>query len=309
MRRRRLRWRREELHSTLQQIAAREEGTTGIAITHLESGRHVEVNGDVAFPMHSVCKVPIAIAVLRGVEEGALRLDATVKVRPEDVAPVMVGPKDRWSNVPKDMSTRALLELSLMDSDNTATDKLLSLVGGPDRVTRQLRTVAITGIKISRSLKQGASEFCVGPQSQNQDATRIVESCRQLSRDQQVAARQREERRELDSATPNALVNLLDRLYKGALLKGPSRDLVLQMMYGSRVGSGRIKAQLPSGTRVAHKSGSGYLATNDVGVIDLPNGRGHLVVAVFIKLSTRDGPQQDRTIAELARCAYDFFTR
>jgi beta-lactamase class A len=65
---------------------------------------------------------------------------------------------------------------------------------------------------------------------------------------------------------------------------------------------------LPPGIPGMHKTGSlGIGVTNDVGIIDLPDA-GHLVVAVFVKESTRDVASQERTIAQIARAAYDYFT-
>jgi len=57
---------------------------------------------------------------------------------------------------------------------------------------------------------------------------------------------------------------------------------------------------------VAHKTGSVDDVANDVGVIALPDGRGEVVLAVFV-VSGQDGAAKDKTIAQLARAVHDYF--
>ena len=73
---------------------------------------------------------------------------------------------------------------------------------------------------------------------------------------------------------------------------------------------------MPSGTLVADKTGSGEKdavtkvakATNDVGIITLPSGRGHLAMAVLVSESKLPDAAQEKLIAELARTAYDAYS-
>jgi beta-lactamase class A len=68
---------------------------------------------------------------------------------------------------------------------------------------------------------------------------------------------------------------------------------------------------LPAGTIVAHKTGtSGTVdglsrATNDVGLITLPDGR-HLALAVFVSDSTADEATREGVIARTAQAAWDW---
>jgi beta-lactamase class A len=73
-------------------------------------------------------------------------------------------------------------------------------------------------------------------------------------------------------------------------------------------GPNRIKGLLAPDVVVRHKTGTlGIGVANDVGIIDLPNGAGHLVVAIFVKESSRPADAQERAIAQIARAAYDYF--
>jgi beta-lactamase class A len=67
-----------------------------------------------------------------------------------------------------------------------------------------------------------------------------------------------------------------------------------------------LKARLPPDTVVAHKTGTTDVVINDVGIITLPEGGGHLVLAVFVKNGGRGAMQH--TIAEIAAASYESFT-
>ena len=74
--------------------------------------------------------------------------------------------------------------------------------------------------------------------------------------------------------------------------------------------SGRLRAGLPPGTPLAHKSGSSgthgglTAATNDIGIITLPDGR-RLAIAVFVTDSRADDDTRETVIARIARVVYN----
>jgi beta-lactamase class A len=61
---------------------------------------------------------------------------------------------------------------------------------------------------------------------------------------------------------------------------------------------------LPPGTVVAEKTGTIGGTVNDAGIIDLPDARGRIAIAVFIKKSASD--QREKVIAQIGRCVYDY---
>ena len=65
---------------------------------------------------------------------------------------------------------------------------------------------------------------------------------------------------------------------------------------------------LPGGTPVAHKTGTIAAAINDIGIITLPDGAGHVAIAVFVYTFHRTEWRRERTIAEVSRLAYDYFS-
>src|SRR6266513_952006 len=69
-----------ELQKQLEQIAAAARGKVGIAALALETGETVSVNPHDHFPMQSVYKLPIGMAVMQQVDAGKIRLDQKVWV-------------------------------------------------------------------------------------------------------------------------------------------------------------------------------------------------------------------------------------
>lgn len=262
-----------ELTGRLGALCARSGGSTGVAVLHVESGRAAAVEGSKPLPLYSVFKLPLAVAVLKEVEENRLRLDQSVSVKPSELAPGWKGREDLWLK-PSRPTVGELLELSVSLSDNTASEKLLQLVGGPEAVTRRMRALGFGGIDIRYTIRQYAAR----PDRPN-------------------------------TATASELARLLAALHKGELLEPPQRALLLGWMERATTGLRRLRADLPPGTVVADKTGTGDegSTTNDVGLITLPEGKGHLAVAVLLTGSRLPEEAQEKLIAELARAAYDAY--
>jgi beta-lactamase class A len=114
-----------------------------------------------------------------------------------------------------------------------------------------------------------------------------------------------------DTGTPNGTVQLLARVFGGKALSKSSTALLVEILKATTTFPTRLKGLLPTGTVVAHKTGSTgtvnglTAATNDSGVIFLPNS-GMLAVSVYVKASTRDNAARDSIIARIARAAFDY---
>jgi len=107
-------------------------------------------------------------------------------------------------------------------------------------------------------------------------------------------------------ATPDSAVKLLALLQEKKALSDASRTMLLNWMTQSVPGAKRIKGSLPPNTLVAHKTGTSdtlnglTAATNDIGIITLPDGR-HIAIAVFVSDSRADDATRDLAIATAAR--------
>jgi len=81
-------------------------------------------------------------------------------------------------------------------------------------------------------------------------------------------------------------------------------------MAESNPGSKGLQGLLPNGTVVAHKTGTSgtqngiTAATNDIGIITLPNGK-HFAIAVFVSDSPADEKVREAVIAKIAKAVWD----
>jgi len=269
------------LSTQFAEIAARSGGRLGVFAQVIESGDAAGLNETERFPMQSVYKLPIAMAVLDQVDRKTLTLDEKVSLSAGDMVPGLHSPlRDRHPRGGVDVSVRELIRAAIVDSDGTASDILLRLAGGGPRVTAFLRGLGV------RDMTVATTE-------------------RAMSKDPMVQYR--------NYSTPRASVDLLKALHAGRGLSPAARTLLLQDLADSTPGPQRIKGLLPRGTTVAHKTGTDgtrngkTAATNDIGLVTLPDGR-HLAIAVFVKDSTAGLVPREAAIANAAKAAWDYWT-
>ncbi|MCX6632256.1 MAG: class A beta-lactamase [Candidatus Solibacter sp.] len=295
------------------QIATETDGMVGAAALHLGSGRRAGMHGSERFPLASVCKLPIAVHILAMVDEGRLALDEELEIPRYDVWPGVSLVAEKWSRQHR-FRLDELLEWMVAKSDNTAVQTLFRIGGGGKSMAARFRQWQIAGVRLDRSERQCGLEAAgvrrIPPVSRwtpgmNDELAAAVPPEQRLSAMRRFLADPR------DTATPEATVQLLQKLFAGQLLSPRLTARMAEILKATTTGNARIKGLLPAGTVVAHKTGTtataGELngATNDAGVILLPDGAGQLAIAVYVKGSTRDQATRERVIARIAKAAFD----
>ena len=300
----------DSLGAELRKITRRVGHEIGVTAVHLETGARISFNGDRPFPMASVSKLPMAIEFLRRVDAGEIDLSEDLVVPTTDFR-AGYSPLASWSGGRDERATvDSLFRLMIEVSDNTATDVILRMAGGPERVTGLLRDLGIRDMRVDRSEARTFADLSGIPDTvPESDLSRwayfrmrdaLPENVRQQAR-----LRFGDDPR--DTSTPDAMVDLLARIHAGEGLSPDSREYLLAAMQASRSGPRRLKGLLPAGTPVAHKTGTIAAAINDVGIITLPGESGHVAIAVFVYTFHRTEWRRERTIAEVARLVYDHF--
>ncbi len=300
-----------ELQARFDKIVRAARAQVGVALIHVESGAQMDINGDRYFPMASVYKLPIALELLTQVAQGRLSLDRDVWIAESDIRACCTISR-RHPHGGLSMTAGELLELMMVDSDNTAADAVLKLVGGPEVVQQRVRRLGFNGINVNRyegdiNLEMTGVQNPPPKEEWTLALQRklISEVPPQAMRD----ARARYTADPRDSATPNEMARFLGRLQLGDLLPPAQTDLLLDLMSRAKTGPSRLKGKLPEDTIVAHKTGTTETVINDVGVITLPEDAafpGHLVLAVFVTNGRISAMQQ--TIAQLSGAAFEFFS-
>jgi beta-lactamase class A len=256
-------------------LAAAFDGDLGVAAIHVESGRGVAAAGDRRFFLASVYKLPIAVALLRRVDARTLSLSDSVRLDPWDFR---IGRSTLAPNRPGGAGTYSvarLLEAMVTDSDNTASDAILALAGGPSAVTDTLAALGLGGIRIDRSEGETLFEFYGLPDSipaVERTPARVSALVRASSSEANADAVERFAAEPRDAASALAMAEILDRLWRGELLSGAGTRLLLEGLRNSAIET-RIVAGVPPGTRVWHKTGTyGPAAIHDAGSSSSPTG-------------------------------------
>ncbi len=260
-------------------IAAEGRGRIGVAAMDLDGGGQIFVNGDMPFPMASTAKIAVAATFLEQVEKGAYRLDQQFPMmlpvretgQVSTVAPLRAGTV---------MTAQSLMELMITRSHNQATDGLINAVGGFQNVNHWLTRNGIAGQRLDHTMATLVRD------DGKVDPARVIDT--------------------RTSSTPRAMIALLAAIDRGGVLSPESRAVLLDTMTRTSTGKTRIRAGLPEGTLVAHKTGTLWGVTDDVGIVRLPDGR-HLAVAFFVT-----GPEghaaHAKLIARMMRTIYDGYS-
>ena len=175
------------------------------------------------------------------------------------------------------MPLRELLRLSASLSDNVAADIVLRTIGGPAVVNEYMRSIGVAGFH-------------------------LMDDEQAMAGDNALQYRNWFE--------PAGAVQLLRRISDNSPPTAEHTRILLQWMQDSPTGAHRIKGALPAGTVVMHKTGSSgtrdgvTAATNDIGLIRLPDGR-RLAIAIFVTDSSADDAACDAVIARIAKAAYE----
>ncbi len=278
------------LQTKVAAIAKEARGIVSVSCLLPGTALNCDLNPHHHAPMQSMFKYPLALTVLHLADTGKLfpdqrpgepvhdLLDRKVRFLPEDRIPGAYSPlQDRYPNANVDVSLREMIQLAVGRSDNGAEETLLRLVGGPPVVQSYMHSLGIT-------------------------AFQLIDSEKDLNRDESLQYR--------DWIEPAAAVQLLQRLVHDPPISPEANAFLMETLTATVTGPGRIRAGLPAGTPLAHKTGSSgthggiTAATNDMGLITLPDGR-KLAIAVLVTDSHADEATREGVIARIARAAYE----
>lgn len=275
----------DSLQEKIQRIISSSRAVVGVAISGNNGRDTLSINGARHFPMQSVFKFHIGLAMLSEIDNGRFSLDQKIDIRKEDLLPGLYSPiRDAYPEGTT-LTIAEMLQYTVSQSDNVGCDLLLRLLGGPQAVENYL-------------VKNGFQDISI----------KINEEVMQGNWDMQF----------LNWTTPRAANKVLESFYykERPLLSPPSHEFIWKIMRETSTGRNRLKGQLPEGTIVAHKTGwSGTnratgitAAVNDIGIVFLPNGQ-HFFISVFVTDSKEDDDANEKIIADIGKAAWDYFMK
>jgi beta-lactamase class A len=278
----------QQAQTPLQRLQASVERTTrsinaawGIYATSLETGEQITLNADTEMETMSTIKIPLMTEVFEQIKAGKFAL--TDKYTYAD-ADTRGGTGVIRSLAPGAVLTvKDLITLMVIVSDNTATDVLYRMVGGPSAVNARMEAL---GLKVTRAQTLAAPWF---------DALRAAPS---------PEAFYREGKHPFGLTTAREMGTLLERMERGTLVDKASSELMLQIMRGQLYRT-RIPRYL-TGYRIPHKTGDFLpFVGDDVGVLEAP-GR-TIVLSVYTGHHFGSGEMLENAIGLVAKEIGDYF--
>ncbi|ADX44141.1 beta-lactamase [Paracidovorax avenae ATCC 19860] len=305
----------QPLERALARVEADSGVRIGVYVRDLDTGASASLHGTEPWYLASSVKVPVAIAVLRGVERGDFTLETPLTLRAADYVDGAGPTNSRPVGTP--LTVRYLLEQMIIYSDNTATDMLIGLVGigtvnavvqslvprGFGRIT-SLADVRrhVYGVLTPAASHLSGTDFLALRQQQRLHGDAAARSAlatllrvpeRSLAPTDLASAYETYYATGLNSGHLDAYADLLQALVEGRALDARHTAYLLSVMERVKTGTQRIKAGLPPGARFAHKTGTQRARTCDSGLVTVP--RSHPGPRLLVVACTRGEPSTARS--------------
>lgn len=266
----------DQIRTEIEKITENKKLKLGFALYDFSNGDTLSIHGADRFPMQSVFKLPLALAVLDEVDKKRLELNEPVLIEKSDLRPGLWSPiEKKYPQGDVRLTLAEIIKQTVAQSDNVGCDLLLKMLNGPTSVNEYIHSKGVTDICIKNNELEIQSSWNI----------------------------------QFDNwTTPQAMIQLLKRFDNKELLLPDTHTFLWDIM--SQTSTGFIKNKLPKEVVVAHKTGhSGYnedkvsAATNDVGIMVLPNGR-KVAFALFITDSREPAETNANLITDIAMLLY-----
>lgn len=244
-----------------------------------DKNEQISYNDEIHFPLLSVFKFHIALAVLDKMDKQNISLDSMLFVKSTQLLPDTYSPlRQKFPNQDLSISLRDLLKYSISLSDNNACDILIDYAGGIEHIHKYINQLGAKKFNLSETEASMHLAF--------QNVYR-------------------------NWSTPSEMVRLLKIADEKVLFAPEYKTFLWQTMIATSTGTNKLKGLLPTQIVVGHKTGSSdrtpqgmKIADNDAGLVILPDGRRYYI-AVFVMDSYETDESNANIIAQISRMIYD----
>ena len=257
-----------KFQASVREVEAGLDGVLGLALKDLKTGKTFLINEREVFPQASSIKIAILLEAFKQAEEGRLKLDEFIALE-ESRKVAGSGVLFYLGRPSLSLSVRDTAVLMVVLSDNTATNLLIDRVG-MEAVNKRLDDLGLAKTRLRRKMM-----------------------------DLKAAAEGRE-----NVSTPLEMMTLLEKLWKGDVLKEPYRKDFLEILAIPK--DSPLRAGVPEGIAVSEKPGELEAVRCDSGIVQL-TGRPYVICVMTTYLKhDADGNQ---AITRISRLAYEHFSR
>lgn len=245
------------------QAESRLEARVGLAIHDTGSGESWLYKADERFPIASTFKVMACAALLARQDAGDENLDRRVGIALADLvtySPVTEG----W--VGQEVGLGALCTATMRTSDNTAANKVLEAIGGPEALTAFMRSLGDRTTQLDR-WETALNEGTPGDPR--------------------------------DTSSPAAMAASLEKLVLGDALSSSSREELTGWLVGNEVGGPLLRAGIPGDWRIGDRTGAGGHGSRGVVAVIWPPERAPIIAAIYITQTEATMEQRNEAIAAI----------
>lgn len=247
----------------LTDLEARHGGRLGVAASR--DGRTLAWRGDERFAYCSTFKMFLAAAVLARVDRGEEALDRPVAITRADMLPhAPVTEPAVGGTLPIETLCRAAAE----QSDNPAANILIRELGGLQAWAEFYPSIGDRTTRVDRPEMELNSAVPGDPR---------------------------------DTAMPVQTVANLQAVLLGDVLSADSRSRLTGWCVATPTGPNRIKAGVPKGWTVAHKTGTGRSPVNDIGTLTPPEGPPLTIALYYTEMRKAPLAEREAVLAEATR--------
>lgn len=269
-----------ELKKEIEIIVGGKDLKLGFALYDFSTGKSISINGNDRYPMQSVFKFPIGVALLDCVSRGEFSLSDSVTLTKADLLPDLWSPiRERWPEGVR-LPLVSVMTYMVAHSDNSATDFLIHKIGGVARIQDIVNRLGAKKINIRNTEAEIQGSWSV----------------------------------QFDNwTTPNAMVDFLRLMNDGKLLDKANTTVLWEIM--ASASSGSVNRLVPKTVTFARKTGysgansQGIIAAqNDVGIIEFEDGR-RVAYAIFLTDSTLGTDAGYDILAQIGKAIWKAYER
>ncbi len=209
-----------------------------VLLIDLDSHAYVDMGMSEVMPAASTIKLPILIAFFQDVDQGKIQLDQPIAMRKDLIA--TESGEMQYQPVGSKFSAIKTVTDMITVSDNTATNMVIDLLGGPDALNQRFQSWGLTGTMVRNAL----------PDVQGTNTTSAKD-----------------------------MGTMLSQLSRGKLMSIKSRDRVLDILRRVENNS-LLPKGLGEGATIAHKTGTIGTLLGDVGLVDTAAGRRYVAAVL-----------------------------
>lgn len=277
------------IESRIKPITDAHKGKVAVAVKNLANGESYSLNADEVMQTASLIKVAVMVEAYRQADEKKVDLAKMLTLTKDDKVPG-AGVLTQHFSDGATFPLRDAIRLMIVYSDNTATNMVLDQIGIKS-VNETTKAFGLPESRINAKVYKG-STTSVDPE--------------------------RTKKYSLGSTTANETIKLLELIHTGKAASEKSREAMLEHL-GKNDDKEQLVRFLPSGTKVAHKSGATNKVRTDAGIIYIlhpaDNDKKKTIPIAVCVLTNENEDERwvidnagQVTIATIGKAVYDFYS-